>query len=97
MNRWLELALILSLFWVVFFAAWYAFYGHGWQVGVVFGLTIIATIYSVGVTIVQHMESKVAEKWVGLGLAHGFRLVMVVTSIIFGMYFIVMDGVRLFG
>lgn len=96
MRRWLQLALILTLFWVVFLADWYAFYGHGWPVGVVFGLTVVATLYTSGVYVAKHIESKSTERSVGLGLAEALVWTMVIFSIAFGVYFIVMSGVRLF-
>lgn len=97
MNRWLALLLFVLLFWATFFSAWFGLYGTGTWVGIVFGLSVICTLYSVGVTVAEDAELRRRRTTsVGLDLALSLRWVMAILSIVALVIFIIVDGVRLF-
>lgn len=96
LTRKQALVSMLVLFWGVFATAHYGLYGHGVWLGILFGCTVVATIFTTVSTLVEEASGG-RGNWDGeLSLMYGVRVAMTIFSALIGAYVICLAGIRLF-
>lgn len=96
LSRKQALAAMLLLYWGVFLAAHYGLHGHGYWLGILFGCTVIATVFTT-LSVLMEKRSGGRDTFDGdLVLMYGVRVAMTVVSSFLGIYFICLAGIRMF-
>lgn len=96
LSREQALVAMLALFWGVFATADYALCGHALWLGIIFGCTVIASIFTCMSTLAEKINGGRGGFDDGLIIMYGLRVIMTVIFSLMGMYFICLAGIRLF-